>query len=215
MAVEIPLFPLGTVLFPHMPLALHVFEERYRRMLQDCRDAGTSFGVVAIQEGSEVGRGAVPYRVGTLARIRHAQQLADGRSQLLVVGASRFWIDSLSHARPYLVGTIHYLQDVAASPDDAETLARALTVQFRRYLAGMVSATGAKDDELEIPDEPELLSYTVAASLQVETARRQELLEINTTEDRLRNCMALLRREQGWLDQMLTRPRPTATVSLN
>jgi Lon protease-like protein len=215
MAVEIPLFPLGTVLFPHMPLALHVFEERYRRMLQDCRNAGTSFGVVAIQEGSEVGRGAVPFRVGTLARIRHAQQLTGGRSQLLVVGASRFSIDSLSHAKPYLVGSIHYLQDVAASPDDAESLARALTVQFRRYLAGMVSATGTKDEEFEIPDEPELLSYTVAASLQVETARRQELLEINTTEDRLRNCMALLRREQAWLDQMLTGRRPTATMSLN
>src|SRR5205807_7742066 len=126
MAVELPLFPLGTVLFPHMPLPLHVFEERYRQMLRDCDKAGTSFGVVAIREGHEIGSGAVPYRVGTLARVRRRKQLPDSRSTMLVVGASRFHVDAFSQDRPYLVGTIHYLEDRASSPDDAAQQARAL-----------------------------------------------------------------------------------------
>ena len=67
MAIEVPLFPLGAVLFPHMRMSLHIFEARYRAMIRDCRAASTTFGIVAIRTGFEVGRGAIPYEVGTLA----------------------------------------------------------------------------------------------------------------------------------------------------
>src|SRR5947209_19069395 len=97
MAVEIPVFPLGVVLFPHMPLGLHIFEERYRQMMRDCHEAGTSFGVVAIREGREVGEGALPYEVGTLAQIRESEKLPDGRYNLRVEGASRFRVERLAH----------------------------------------------------------------------------------------------------------------------
>src|SRR5258708_18104478 len=108
MAVAIPLFPLGVVLFPHMPLRLHIFEERYRQMMRDCEERGTGFGVVAIRAGTEVGPVAQPHDVGTLAQLRHVEQLADGRYNLLVVGASRYRIGRISTARPYLVGEVEY-----------------------------------------------------------------------------------------------------------
>ncbi|HEV1997046.1 MAG TPA: LON peptidase substrate-binding domain-containing protein, partial [Candidatus Dormibacteraeota bacterium] len=75
MAGPLPLFLLRTVLFPHMPLSLHVFEERYKQMLEDCLQSGKTFGVVAIKQGEEVGGEATPCQVGTLARIVSVEKL--------------------------------------------------------------------------------------------------------------------------------------------
>ncbi len=73
------MFPLGTVLLPGMPLSLHVFEPRYRQMVDDCRAGDGTFGVVLIERGSEVGGGDVRTDVGTLTRIVEARELPDGR----------------------------------------------------------------------------------------------------------------------------------------
>src|SRR5487761_306981 len=78
MPVRLPLFPLNTVLFPHMPAGLHIFEDRYREMIRDCQEQGTSFGVIGIREGVEVGRTAFPFSVGTLAQIQELEALDDG-----------------------------------------------------------------------------------------------------------------------------------------
>jgi Lon protease-like protein len=213
MAIEVPLFPLGSVLFPHMPMSLHIFEERYRLMMRDCRAASTTFGIVAIREGREVGAGAVPYDVGTLAQLDEIEELPDGRYNLVVVGASRFHIDSVSRSRPYLVGTVHYLEDAPASVDDTERLAAAVTASFRGYASQLRGI--AQEDPLEIglPSDPELLSYLVAAALQVETAQRQRLLEIDGTAERLAACLRLLRREAALLDRMLVRSKDHAGTS--
>src|SRR5579864_6473610 len=142
MTVQLPLFPLSTVLFPHMPLALHVFEERYRTMMRDCREQGITFGVLAIREGLEVGGGAVPYRVGTLAQLRDVEELPDGRYNLLVVGASRFHVESFSRERPYLTGEVRYLEDDALIPDDAALLAPRVRAAFQGYVAAMGRFSG-------------------------------------------------------------------------
>ncbi len=219
MSVRLPLFPLNTVLFPHMPAALHIFEERYREMIRDCREQGTSFGVVAIREGIEVAAPALPFSVGTLAQIHQFDALDDGRFNLVVAGASRFRVESLSLDRSYLVGDIHYLQDSrgdeAAIPPLAHRAARA----YRAYAAGLrglAEHSDATDEVGELPDDPELLSYLIAASLNVETRTRQELLEEDSVEGRLRRCLRVLRRELVFLDQMLARRAPAIVpVSLN
>lgn len=216
MAIEVPLFPLGTVLFPHMPMSLHIFEERYKAMMRDCRRASTTFGIVAIRSGQETGGGAVPYEVGTLAQLDEIEELPDGGYNLVVVGASRFHIDALTHDRPYLVGSVHYLQDVPAPAADTERLASAVTSAFRGY-AGQLRGIGQEDAfEFGLPSDPELLSYLVAAAMQVETAQRQQLLEIDGTAERLAACLRLLRREAALLDRMLVRSKDHAgTSSLN
>ena len=216
MAIEVPLFPLGTVLFPHMPMALHIFEERYKTMMRDCRRSSTTFGIVAIRSGQETGGGAVPFEVGTLAQLDEIEELPDGGYNLVVVGASRFHIDALSHHRPYLVGTVHYLQDVPGTAGDTERLASAVTAAFRGY-AGQLRGIGQEDAvEFGVPTDPELLSYLVAAAMQVETAQRQRLLEIDGTAERLAACLRLLRREAALLDRMLVRSKDHAgTSSLN
>ena len=209
MTVQLPLFPLSTVLFPHMPLALHVFEERYRTMMRDCRDQGTTFGVLAIREGVEVGGGALPYRVGTLAQLRDVEDLPDGRYNLLVVGASRFHVESFSYERAYLVGEVRYLEDDALIPDDAALLAPRVRTAFQNYVAAMARCNGdAQSSEISLPDEPELLAYLVAGALEIETARKQELLEHDSTSARLRGCLEALRRESVLLDRLATRRQP-------
>src|SRR4029450_7854046 len=98
------LFPLNTVLFPGMPLPLHVFEERYKLMVGRCLEEERPFGVVLIRTGQEGGGPAVPHRVGTTAEIATAKHLDDGRMNLLVVGQERVRIRELVRQEPYLVG---------------------------------------------------------------------------------------------------------------
>ena len=221
MSVRLPLFPLNTVLFPHMPAGLHIFEERYREMIGDCQQQGTSFGVVAIREGIDVGSAALPFDVGTLAQIHEVEKLDDGRFNLVVAGASRFAIESLSLTRSYLVGTIHYLEDVRGDEAAIPDLVRRVITAFGAYNAGLRNLADESDadtatQDSELPDDPELLSYMVAASLNVEVNRRQELLEEDSVSGRLRRCLRVLRRESVFLDQMLARrDHHVVPVSLN
>ena len=219
MSVRLPLFPLNTVLFPHMPAGLHIFEERYREMIRDCQEQGTSFGVVGIREGVEVGGSAFPFSVGTLAQIHELEALDDGRFNLVVAGASRFAVESLSLNRSYLVGSIRYLQDTrgdeAAIPDLAHRAARAFA-EYTSGLRNLADETGDEEEREPLPDDPELLSYLIAASLNVEVNRRQELLEEDSVSGRLRKCLQRARRESSFLTQMLARrDNNVVPVSLN
>ena len=218
MPVRLPLFPLNTVLFPHMPAGLHIFEERYREMIRDCREQGTSFGVVGIREGLEVGRAAFPFSVGTLAQIHELEALDDGGYNLVVAGASRFRVESISLSRSYLVGTVSYLEDTRGEEDAIPRLAQRAAAAFRAYTASLRNLADEAGDagEDELPDDPELLSYLIAASLNVEVNRRQELLEEDSVSGRLRTCLQVLRRESVFLTQMLARRDHTIVpVSLN
>lgn len=216
MGVEIPLFPLGVVLFPHMPLPLHVFEERYRAMLRDCEERGTGFGVVAIREGGEVGGRATTHSVGTLAQLRRVERLDDGRYNILVVGATRYRITRTSPGRPYVVAEVEYLEDSAGDGAAGAALVRRVGAAFREYAATLRRLADEPVTDLDLPDEPELLSYLVSATLQVETRHKQPLLEIDSAEQRLRACLVLLRREAVLLDQRLAkRDLPIAPVSAN
>src|SRR3990172_7254766 len=104
MGVLLPLFPLDNVLFPDMVMPLHIFEQRYRLLVRRSLRHRSPFGIVLIPEGQEVGGGALPYRVGTLAQIVAHAALPDGRSLITVRGERRFEIDAvIDDAEPYLL----------------------------------------------------------------------------------------------------------------
>src|SRR5581483_1949547 len=203
MGVEIPLFELGVVLFPHMPLPLHVFEESYRAMLRHCEEEGVGFGVVAIREGVEVGGGAVAYEVGTLAQIRRLERLDDGRANLLVTGASRFRVVRRIGTHPFPAGEVEYLEDSTGPAADVQRLAPDVHASFQRYAAALQQLASQQPSVDQLPDDPELLAYLASAALQVEIPHKQRLLEAATTAERLRLCRELLRREEALLDRML------------
>ena len=198
----IPLFPLNTVLFPHLPLPLHIFETRYRAMISDCLEAGHSFGVVGIREGLETGP-ALPYDVGTLAKIVRIDRMDDGRMNLLVSGASRFRILEKATDRPYLRGRIELIQETGDDAAGIGELTDAAGLAFRDYSNLLRELVGEQPEPFEPPMEPELLSYLIAGTLTQQLPQKQALLECLRTDARLRSELALLRREIALLREML------------
>jgi Lon protease-like protein len=180
-----------------MPLSLHVFEERYKAMMRDCLDSGTSFGVVSIREGREVADQARPRDIGTLARIVHVQRLSDGRMNLLVTGASRFRILRLVEGRPYVRAEVEYLEeeDGTVNPRVEARLRRA----FGRYVERLQRASRARGGPPQLPEEPEALSYLVAATLDDNLESSQMLLEADSAAQRMAMELATLRREADLL----------------
>ncbi|HEV3230755.1 MAG TPA: LON peptidase substrate-binding domain-containing protein [Candidatus Dormibacteraeota bacterium] len=189
----LPLFMLRTVLYPHMPLSLHVFEERYRKMMRDCLEAGTTFGVVSIREGREVADQARPRDVGTLAKIVHVQRLEDGRMNLLVTGASRFRILRVVEGQPYAQAEVEYLPEEDGEVSDR--VRSGLRRAFGRYVERLQRASRTPSGPPELPEEPEALSYLVAATLDDSLESSQLLLEAPTAAERLAMELATLRRE--------------------
>ncbi len=166
--MEIPLFPLHTVLAPGIALPLHIFEPRYRTLVRHCLDNEAPFGIVLIREGSEVAPpdGAQANLsiagVGTLAEIREAEKFSDGRWNLLVVGTSRFGVRNVFADRaPYLVADVELLPDEPSDAAEADELVLRVSRRFLRYLRLLQPRDGEQADaidvqmELESADEPE------------------------------------------------------------
>jgi Lon protease-like protein len=151
--MEIPLFPLHTVLCPGIVLPLHVFEERYRAMTRRCLDTGEPFGVVLIRNGREVGSDGVATLagVGAFAEIREAGRYPDGRYDLLAAATGRFAIESVDTQRePYLVAEVTALEDEIGDEPRAERLAATAIRRFVRYLDLMRARDGESSEVLDI-----------------------------------------------------------------
>ncbi|GIU85752.1 MAG: hypothetical protein KatS3mg009_0267 [Acidimicrobiia bacterium] len=116
---ELPMFPLGSVLFPYGVLPLHVFEPRYRVMTRQCLAGDHEFGVVLIERGSEVGGGDSRFGFGTLARIAHAHELPDGRFALTAVGLRRIRVERWLDDDPYPRAVVEVVADEPLPPDAA------------------------------------------------------------------------------------------------
>ena len=249
--MELPLFPLNSVLCPGIALPLHIFEDRYRELVRHCIDTTSPFGIVLIREGREVGTGAISFTgIGTIAEIRDAGRYEDGRYDLLVVGTRRFEIRRvLSGRRPYLVAEVEVLDETIGDEAVAHRLAMAATRRFVTYLELLQPRDGetaeeidvrvevetADDDEdddpgeetttedqaedeggrrrrVMIPDDPTVLSYLLAGIVQIESPRRQALLEESTTEARLGTLLRTIDREIFLLERRLRLYRPDARL---
>ena len=156
--MDIPLFPLHTVLCPGIVVPLHIFEERYRAMTQRCLDTGQPFGVVLIRNGREVGGpGKLSLAaVGAFAEIRQAGRYPDGRYDLLAAGTGRFAIESVdAGSEPYLVAEVTPLDDEVGDEPRAERLAASAIRRFVKYLELMRAREGETAEVLDIRVELE------------------------------------------------------------
>lgn len=195
---QLPLFPLGTILFPGATLNLHIFEERYRLMIGRCLEQRSPFGVVLIREGDEVEEGragarpAEPYPVGTIAEITANVRLEDGRFLLSAVGRERFRIQSILQRSPYLIASVATLPEEV--PLGAVAAAAELRATYERYWQAVAAATGVPVQPEDLPDRPLDLAYHLADRLQVPLARKQHWLEIGLIA-RLREIAADMRTE--------------------
>ncbi len=200
---ELPLFPLNTVLFPGMPLPLHVFEERYREMVQYCLDDKRPFGVVLIRSGvAEGGPVADPYEVGCVAEIVEVQRLEDGRMLLMTVGTERFRILSLNYDRAYLMGTMEefpFAKEGEARLDQAAQTLFPLVVEYLQILA---ETGNVEFDPEQMPTDPEDLIFLAAAALQVEMEQKQAFLESDKASHVLHELTKAYRQELTYLRLM-------------
>jgi hypothetical protein len=155
--MQLPLFPLHTVLCPGIALPLHIFEERYRELVRYCIETPSPFGVVLIREGAEAGGGTIAFSaIGTTAEIRRAGRYPDGRYDLLVVGTGRFAVEEVTVGdRPYILAEATLLDDEVADPDEARRLANLATRRFVRYLELLQPRDGESTEEIDISVEVE------------------------------------------------------------
>lgn len=205
MPIKLPLFPLHTVFFPGMTLPLHIFEQRYRDMVNGCLNDRRPFGVLLIRSGQEVGGSANPHTVGTYGSISRVERLPDGRLNIEVVGQERFRVLDLHHDQAYLTGTVEKfpLQDPEAPT--AVHAARRLAPWLSRYLKLLGDAAELPLEQQAMPAKPAALAYLAAIIVQIPMAEKQLLLNCPSTAELLTRENRVFRREISLVRAMLSR----------
>ena len=209
----LPLFPLNVVLFPGMPLPLHIFEERYQQMIGECLEHDIPFGIVLIKEGPEVGGPAEPYTVGTTARIAQVERLDGGRMNLMTEGKRRFRIAEITQQSPYLKGRVQYIAEEQGQP--LEETVREASELFASYLQSVSGLRGRWMSRARVPEDALALSYTISHFLELSPHTRQQLLEADSVQQRLEEVMPLLRNRADKARQALVRRTPFQGFRLN
>lgn len=237
---RLPLFPLNAVLFPGLVLPLNVFEERYRAMMRELLKTDESeprrFAVVAIRDGREVaptapgmpdqtaqpekgpGAGFGPdpiqafHRVGCIADAATIRERADGSFEVLATGTTRVAVRSVDASGPFLTAELEEIPEVPG--EGAGTLAEGVLRAFRNYQKRLA---GARERSLstgsELPDEPSVVSYLVAAAAVLDTPSKQRLLQAPDTATRLREELKLLRSETAVIRHLPSLPAIDLTRS--
>jgi uncharacterized protein len=212
MTQTLPLFPLGTVLYPGLLLPLHIFEERYRQLVRDLleRPEPRRFGVIAIREGRDTGVDGVSalHEVGCTATVRRVLKRDDGRFDLVTIGAERFQVTGLDHSRPYLQGEVDFLPEEAGDEATVAPAVEAVQRAFRTYIDALTARGVTQVSIPELPTEPIALSYLVAASVIADLSDRQALLAEPDALHRLAAERALLSRETAMLRTLTSTPAP-------
>src|SRR5947207_4719157 len=200
MATErLPLFPLKTVLMPGMALPLRIFEPRYRLMMQRVLTGERRFGVLLIRRGAEVGPGAEPYDLGTVAVVTAVEPLGGGLMDVSATGSRRFRVSAFHHDEPYLTGDVEYLSEDCQPSDTLRDLQAQVERLSRAYVTTVLTLRDEHVGQVQLPRDPVALSYTVASVLAaLQPSEAQDLLASPTVEQRL--CM-----NRGWL----ARERPS------
>jgi len=217
MSETVPLFPLGTVLYPGLLLPLHIFEDRYRQLVRDLLEGPEPrrFGVIAIRKGRETGIDGVSalYEVGCAAVLRRVERYEDGRYDIITAGAERFRLLALDESRPYLQAEVEWLPEETGDEAAAALAARATAAAFRGYLEALNRRGLAEISVPDLPSEPGPLSYLVAAEVVADLPDRQALLAQPDALRRLEAERELLARETAMIGSLTARPAPDLRYS--
>ncbi len=205
---ELPLFPLNNVLFPGMPINLHIFEERYKLMMDECIQQRQPFGVVLIEDGREAGDPLVqPYEIGCTAQITQVQPLSQGRMQITALGRDRFRILSLNYEKPYISGMVEDFPHVYEDPLLIKQHGRRLKHLLDRYLRVLEQAGQLKYDGNQLPNDPKTLAYLASVLLQqITSSQKQNLLELDQATVMIDELSIMYRREVVILESLLDPP---------
>jgi Lon protease-like protein len=193
---ELPLFPLSVVLFPGVPLPLHIFEPRYRQLLDDIRAGNNLFGLSYFDASTSEQDFPPLGSIGCVAKVTDTQSFPDGRSNILTVGVIRYRIEEyVERGDPYLVARVSYFEDEADTSEAVGESSREVAETFTRIARAVRTIN---DERANLPDiadtEPQRLSFLVAAAMEVDADVKLELLELRITSERLRRLRDILAR---------------------
>ncbi len=193
---ELPLFPLNVVLFPGMPLPLHIFEERYKEMMADCIREGQPFGIIHLEESMDSDDPMIgDIAVGCTAEIAQVQPLDQGRMLIVAIGRERFRVVEFNYDKPYLMGLVTPAPlDIADKLEEQEQVEelKPLMIDYLNKLA----IVGNVDVEAhQIPTDPEGLIYMAATLIQLPTADKQAFLALDRASELARLLRQAYRRE--------------------
>lgn len=191
---DLPLFPLPVVLFPGVPLPLHIFEPRYRQMMSDIRLGKNLFGLAYFDSTSAETEVPPAGHVGCVAEVTETQTFPDGRSNILTLGVIRYRIERyVERGDPYLVAEVTYFEDDDESESSLTETAKEVAETFTRIAQAVRTIN---DERATLPDisdtEPQRLSFLVAAAMEIEADVKQELLELRSTSERLERLRGML-----------------------
>ncbi|CAN5815056.1 LON peptidase substrate-binding domain-containing protein [soil metagenome] len=193
---ELPIFPLQVVLFPGVPLPLHIFEPRYRKMLDDIRVGNNFFGLSYFDASASDTELPRVGHVGCVAEVTEMLSLPDARSNILTMGLIRYRVeDYVQHGDPYLVAKVSFFEDEEESDEQLKKCSQDVAETFTR-IARAVRIIN--DERATLPDisdtEPQRLSFLVAAAIEIDVDLKQELLEVRFTSERLQRLSDMLAR---------------------
>ena len=190
----LPIFPLPIVLLPNELLPLHIFEPRYRQMLEDIKLDKNLFGVSYFDpQNAETSKPAVG-SFGCVAEVREAQTLEDGRSNIITIGIIRYRIEDYVEADDsYFVAEISFFEDEEEDADLIKPLADDVFKLFMRIANAAHGMSGERGSFPDLPQaEPQQLSFLVAAAFNLDPKLKYELFETRSTGERLRKLREIL-----------------------
>jgi Lon protease-like protein len=191
---HIPLFPLPLVMLPGELLPLHIFEDRYRKMLKDVESEHHLFGITLFEPGEAIADKPAAGTVGCITEVREVETLPDGRSNILGLGLARYrLIDYVDAGEPYLVGDVQFFEDGDENVKDLEPLADEVFDLFGRMARAAFKMSGSRGTLPEIKRaDPEALSFLITAAFNFENGKKYSLLEMTSTTERLRELREIL-----------------------
>lgn len=227
MASNIALFPLTSALVPGLLLPLHIFEPRYRLMVQELLQRpqeDREFGMVSVRSGTGQPSGSsgpslspdALFTLGVSAMLREATELDDGRFDIVCVGGRRFTLLSVDTSRPLWRAQVEFLPDPILNAEDpaiAPVVSGALSAleRYRTSLRGLLGEDHLADEAL--PQDPTVLSYLITAALTVDPQTRTDLLAAVDGAERLRRAIRIMRIESTLIDEFRSVPGADSLTS--
>jgi len=200
---ELALFPLNMVLFPGMVHGLHIFEDRYKLMINVCIQQGRPFGIVLNRTTMDPAQPSRPHKVGTTAHIVQVERLEDGRMNILIIGRTRFRTLEILQEQPYFVVRAEEYPLLSGETEIAMSLAEEVRTRLPRYVEWLGQAASLELKIADLPEDPTLVAYLTAIALQVPVEDKQNLLAQATVPGMLRDEVYLLRREDMLLQHFV------------
>jgi len=201
--MEIPLFPLpNLVLFPRVLVPLHIFEERYKLMINTCIERDDVFGVVLLRSGAETESEDTIHRVGVTARIVQIERLENGRMNILTEGEDRFRIRRFTGQEPYWKGLVDFFEDNESHPS-IEAMQEEVSELYRKVAELGAKIDSSEEPEIALPESPTDLSYMISYILDIDPEAKQKLLEMTSAAERLRSLVPHLNESIEKLQQQL------------